>query len=91
MFRRGLTTERPFDVVILDLTVRGGMGGKEAVRRLRELDPGVNAIVISGYSSDPVMARYAEFGFHGCISKPFSLDELTRVVADAAAATRARS
>jgi CheY-like chemotaxis protein len=75
----------PFDVVILDLTVRGGMGGQEAMRRLKELDPDVKAIVVSGYSSDPVMARYSDYGFSGCVQKPFQTEELIRVVAEVAA------
>ena len=54
-----------FDVVIMDLTIRGGMGGKEAIVELLKLDPKAVAIVSSGYSNDPVMAEYRKFGFSG--------------------------
>lgn len=66
----------PFAVVIMDLTVPEGMGGKEAIRRLSELDPGVKAIVSSGYSYDPVMANFREFGFSGVIPKPYVMEDL---------------
>ncbi len=67
---------RPFDVVIMDLTIPGGMGGKEAVKRLREIDPSVKAIVSSGYSDDPVMANYADYGFNSVVSKPYTIHKL---------------
>ena len=67
---------RPFDAVILDLTVLNGMGGREAIRRLHELDPEVKALVSSGYSLDPVMANYRQYGFRGIIPKPYRPDEL---------------
>lgn len=70
-----------FDLIILDLTIPGGMGGKEAMQKLCELDPEVKAIVSSGYSHDPVIALYKEFGFHGVVNKPYEINELSRVVA----------
>ena len=60
-----------WDLVLLDLTVRGGLGGVETVRRLRELDPGVNAVVMSGYASDDVLQDYARYGFKDMLAKPF--------------------
>ncbi len=72
----------PFDVVILDLTVPGGMGGLEAVRRIREIDPEVRAIVSSGYSGDPVMAEYARYGFRGRIAKPYRMSEFLRTLGE---------
>jgi PAS domain S-box-containing protein len=75
-FRRARVEGRPFDVVILDLVVPDGMGGKEALTRLREIDPQVRAIVSSGYSEDPVMADYAKHGFRGVLTKPYDLAEL---------------
>jgi len=70
----------PFSAVIMDLTVPEGMGGKEAIRRLREMDPNVKAIVSSGYSYDPVMASFREFGFSGVIPKPYVMEDLGRVL-----------
>jgi len=70
----------PFDAVIMDLTIAGGMGGKEAVKKLIEIDPNVKAIVSSGYSRDPVMAEYQQFGFCGVIAKPFRIKDLSEVV-----------
>jgi len=66
----------PFDAVMIDLTIPGGMGGKEAHDRLLEIDPGVRAIVASGYSSDPVMSQHESYGFKGVLIKPFDIDEL---------------
>jgi CheY-like chemotaxis protein len=70
----------PFDAIIMDLTIPNGMGGCEATRRLRELDPKVRAIASSGYSLDPVMANYREYGFCGVIPKPYRAEELNRVL-----------
>jgi len=75
-YRQALESGAPFDAVIMDLTVPGGMGGKEAVRKLLEMDPRALAIASSGYSEDPVMANYLEYGFSGIVSKPYSLQEL---------------
>jgi len=66
----------PFDVVIMDLTIPGGMGGKEAVQELLAFDPDAKVIVSSGYSSDPIMANYKEYGFQGILSKPYLLKSL---------------
>ena len=70
----------PFDVVIMDLTIAGGMGGKEAVKKLIEIDPNVKAIVSSGYSKDPVMADYKQHGFSGVLAKPFRIKDLSEAV-----------
>ena len=73
---------QPFAAVIMDLTIPNGMGGKEAIRRLREIDPQVKAIVSSGYSYDPVMANFREYGFSGVIPKPYIMEDLGRVLGE---------
>lgn len=70
----------PFDVLIMDLTIPGSMGGKEAVKILKEFDPQVKAIVSSGYANDPVMADYQKFGFTEVIAKPYKIAELSKVL-----------
>lgn len=71
---------RPFALAIMDLTVPGGMGGREAMESLRALDPGIRAIVSSGYSNDPVMANYREHGFCGMVEKPYAVDKLMECI-----------
>lgn len=73
-------TNSPFDLVIMDLTIPGGMGGREAVQRLRELHPEARVIVSSGYSNDPVMAHYADYGFDEKLEKPVEFNELAVTV-----------
>ncbi len=75
----------PFDLVIMDLTIPGGMGGRETMERLLVLDPSVRAIVSSGYSDDPVMADHAACGFVGVLPKPYRLAELLAAVRSALA------
>jgi nitrogen-specific signal transduction histidine kinase/CheY-like chemotaxis protein len=74
------TAGHPFDVVILDLTIAGGMGGRETLQALRAIDPQVKAIVSSGYSDDPVLARHRDYGFAGMVAKPYRLQDLGRAV-----------
>ncbi|HHX77493.1 MAG TPA: response regulator [Firmicutes bacterium] len=69
-----------FDVAILDLTVPGNMGGKEAIREIRKFAPDLKAIVTSGYNNDPVMADYKNYGFDDFIIKPFNVEELKQVL-----------
>jgi CheY-like chemotaxis protein len=77
-FRHGL---RPFDTVILDLTVRGGMGGREALERLLAVDPDVKAIISSGYSDDAVVAEHQRHGFRGRLTKPYAIEHLRAALA----------
>lgn len=80
VYRQTMGTESAFDAVIFDLTVPGGMGGEEAVRRLRNIDPSLIAIVSSGYSGHAVMSEFSSYGFDGVIAKPYRLDELARTL-----------
>ncbi len=70
----------PIDVVIMDLTIPGGMGGQETARRLLQIDPTAKLIVASGYSNDPVMANFQEYGFQAAVTKPFDLKELGNAI-----------
>ena len=79
-FEEARQTGRPFSAVILDLTVPGGMGGFEALQRLRVLDPDVRAIVSSGYSNDAIIANHREHGFSAAIAKPYQMTELSDVI-----------
>jgi len=77
LYQRARESGRTFDAVILDLTVPGGLGGKETLEQLRGLDPGVKAIVSSGYSNDPILSKYQDYGFMGVVAKPFDLSQLS--------------
>jgi len=79
-FKEAENTPHTFDAVILDLTIPGGMGGKETLKEIRKIDPNVKIIVSSGYSNDPIMANYQKYGFDGVIAKPFNIGELIRVL-----------
>jgi PAS domain S-box-containing protein len=72
---------RPFGAALLDLTVPGGLGGREIVARLASLDPRMRIIASSGYADDPVMARPADYGFAASLAKPYHLHELLEVLA----------
>ena len=71
----------PFDMVIMDLTIPGGMGGKDAIDKFLAVNPDVKVIVSSGYSVDPVLANYGDYGFKGRLIKPFKMHELARELA----------
>ena len=79
-YRGARDAGRPYAAVLMDLTIPGGMGGKEAVLQLREIDPDVRAVVSSGYSNDPVMADPGRFGFRGVIAKPYRMRELGEAI-----------
>jgi len=80
LYRLERESDRPFDAIILDLTVPGGMGGREAIEQLRGFDPDIKAIVSSGYSNDPIMADYRRYGFSGVIPKPYGAQQLSEVL-----------
>jgi PAS domain S-box-containing protein len=71
---------RPFDLIIMDLTIPGGMGGRDATARIRESDSDVLIVASSGYFNDPVMAHYADYGFNAVISKPYSLEQMAELI-----------
>ncbi len=79
-YRDAMSAGKRFDVAIMDLTIPGGMGGKEAVKLIKELDPKARAIVSSGYSNDPIMANHEENGFQGVLSKPYKIQDLARAL-----------
>ena len=80
LYSREAEAGRPFDVVLMDLTIPGGMGGQEAVRWLLSMDPYARCIVSSGYSDDPVMADHRAWGFRGVMRKPYRVDDLARAL-----------
>ena len=79
-YREAKGSRQAFDAVILDLTVPGGMGGKETIKRLFEIDPNVKAIVSSGYSNDPVISDFREYGFRGSLAKPYKIEKLYETI-----------
>ena len=80
LYKKANGAGEPIEAVILDLTIPGDMGGKEAIQKLREIDPQVKAIVSSGYSNDPVMSEYMSYGFNSVIAKPYEVKELSKVL-----------
>ena len=82
LYKQSIDQGKPYDLVIMDLTIPGGMGGQEAIAQLLELDPNVKAVVSSGYSNDPVMADYSMYGFSGVVTKPFDTKKLNTVLQD---------
>ncbi|MDH5585647.1 MAG: PAS domain S-box protein [Nitrospirota bacterium] len=75
-----LRSGKTFDAILLDLTIPGGMGGKEAIQHLRRLDPQVKAIVTSGYSDDPIMSDFQAYGFQDILIKPYKISDLAKTL-----------
>ncbi|MDO8142469.1 MAG: response regulator [Candidatus Brocadiales bacterium] len=80
LYKKSKDSGQPFDAVIIDLTIPGGMGGKETIQKLLEIDPDVKAIVSSGYSDDAIMSDYRKYKFSGVIAKPYRIEELSKTV-----------
>lgn len=76
VYARAIEEQKPFDIVILDITVPGGMGGIATIKKLLEIDPQVKAVVSSGYATDPVMSEYKEYGFKAVVNKPYKVSEM---------------
>jgi len=93
-YKNGMDNGSPFDAVILDLMIPGGMGGRETIVQLREIDPDVRAIVSSGYSDEPVMAAYKDYGFLGILPKPYRIQrllfEVTQVISHPESLTKSQ-
>lgn len=82
IYKSAFEKGHPFDVVIMDLTIPGGMGGQEALTHLLAINPKVKAIVSSGYANDPIIADYQKYGFAGVVIKPYKFDELNEILAE---------
>jgi CheY-like chemotaxis protein len=80
LYEEAMKGEQAFDVVLLDLTIPGGMGGKEAVQGILAIDPDAKVIASSGYSNDPVMANYQAYGFREVMIKPYRIDDLAEAL-----------
>jgi CheY-like chemotaxis protein len=80
MYQEAMNENRPYDLVVLDLSIPNGMGGIRAMEKLRAIDPNVLAIVSSGYSDDPVMAKPAAYGFAAVLPKPYEPVDLLKLV-----------
>ena len=80
LYKKAEESNQPFDVVMMDLTIRGGMGGKETIKKMLEINQKVKAIVSSGYSNDPIMADFKQYGFSGVITKPYEIEDLSELL-----------
>ena len=79
-YKESMEAGHPFDGVILDLTIPGGMGGKEAIKKLREIDPDIKALVSSGYSNERIMSNPEHYGFSDVIAKPYKIEQMDKAL-----------
>jgi CheY-like chemotaxis protein len=80
MYKKARDAGMPFDAILMDLTIPGGMGGREAIQKLLEIDPDVKAIVSSGYSDDSIMSNFKKYGFSAVIAKPYVITGLSKIM-----------
>jgi CheY-like chemotaxis protein len=80
MYQKALMNDHPYHLVISDLTIPRGMGGREAVQKILEIDSNAKVIATSGYAMDPIMEHFEEYGFIGRIPKPFKLEDVRREI-----------
>ncbi len=80
LYKRAMDSGEPFDAVILDLSVQGGMGGKQAIQKLQEMDSEVKAIVSSGYTDDPVMCNFRQYGFSAALPKTYLKKDMSEAL-----------
>jgi two-component system cell cycle sensor histidine kinase/response regulator CckA len=81
VYQKAMASGKSFDLVIMDLTIPGGMGGKAAIAKLLEIDPHAKAIVSSGYSNDTVMEQFQKYGFKGILTKPYRIQDFSETIA----------
>ena len=79
-YKKALDEKKPFDLVIMDLTIPGGMGGQKAIQQVLEMDPAATVVVASGYSTDPVLAGFRKYGFKAVIKKPYTLEKIRQTI-----------
>lgn len=82
MYKKSLGNGEPYAAMILDLTIRGGAGGKEVIQKIHRIDPGAKAVVLSGYNDDPVFGDFGKYGFVGAIEKPFKAERFIKLITD---------
>lgn len=80
LYKKEMAAGVPFDVVIVDLSVPEGMGGKETIGLLKAFDPEVKAVVSTGFSNDPVVLEFASYGFSGKLTKPYKINDLKNIL-----------
>lgn len=83
MYQEALSKGEPFDAVLMDLTIPGGIGGEETMARLIEIDPQAIGVASSGYANDPIMANFTDYGFSAVLPKPYEMDEMRTTMAHA--------
>ena len=80
LYKESFESGNPIDLTIMDLTIPGGMGGKDAVKEILNINAEAKVLVASGYSTDPVMASHTQFGFSGALVKPFQMNDLRNIL-----------